>query len=300
MTRAERKQYNYWLKHRINNEGRLECRCTICLEWKIEDDSYYLKNKSKPELGYSPECKTCSIIRSQIIASKMSEEKKEQLRMERKQRYEKDRDIELERVSLWFQNNKDYKRGYLKEYYVKNPEQMKLYAQQHRDHDVSEAEYQSMLKVFDYKCAYCSMNLEEHKKKYHERLHNDHVDDDGYNDLRNDVPACKSCNCGKHQRDMEEWFRKQKFFSIDKLNKVKWWTSEGYKDYIEDKPPYRISRRRIYNEDSSYYMIHELWTVDEKRNMIELIGEGNKKKDLNLYIREYLNVLENDNSKKVI
>jgi hypothetical protein len=142
-----------------------------------------------------------------------------------------------------------------------------------------------MLKIFGYECCYCGMTLEEHKIKYHEKLHNEHVDDNGYNDLSNDAPACKGCNCSKHTEDMETWYRRQKFFTEDRINKIMWWTTEGYKDYIEDKPPYRITKKQ--NEDKRTYHF-ELWTVDEKRNFIECVYIDKTKQDMKKYAKNFL------------
>lgn len=167
-----------------------------------------------------------------------------------------------------------------------NPERVKYHNEKHRNHDISKTEEQAMLKVFNYSCAYCGMTLKEHKKKYDQKLHNEHVDDDGYNDLRNDIPACKSCNCSKHTSNMEEWYEKQEFYSEARYNKIIWWITEGYKDYIEDKPPYRITRSRIDKEDGTYYYIFELWLVDEKRNMLECLATARKKDGLKSKINE--------------
>lgn len=199
-----------------------------------------------------------------------------------KEIYSNDLDYKQKRIDFANQQRED---GYQSQYRRDNPEKCRQYSLLHRIHDVSKSEEKSMLKTFDYSCAYCGMTLEEHKKKYHEKLHNDHVDDEGYNDLRNDVPACKGCNCSKHTEDMETWFRRQTFFSEDKLNKIIWWISDGYKKYIEDKPPYKITRKQNKGLKTYHW---ELWAVDEKRNMIECIYEGLKKKDITEFIREVI------------
>ena len=277
LTREEK----YWLNHKIIN-NILHRLCSTCKEWLPETiDYFYYKNKSKPEKGYSSECKSCSVKRTQVNIEGKKEQYLDYWSKYHKKIYEEDSKYRQNRIDFANQQRED---GYQLNWQKANPERCNYLSSLHRDHDVSTKEYEAMLKVFDYKCAYCGMTYEEHKKKFKERLHNDHVDDDGYNDLRNDAPACKSCNCGKHEHDMEGWFRKQKFFSEDKLELIKWWTSEGYKLYIEDKPPYRITKSRVYKEDSSYTYQFELWSVDEKRNMIECVAIGNKKKDLNKYI----------------
>ena len=176
--------------------------------------------------------------------------------------------------------------GYFIEYYAKYPERFKEYAKNHRHHDITEAEWKSCLKIFNYRCIYCEITEEESKRKYGERLHKDHVDHEGYNDIRNAVPGCKSCNSQKHQSDMETWFREQEFFSEERLDFIKWWTTEGYKNYIEDKPPYRLTKRQ--NKDNNKFH-WELWSVDEMRNMVELISIGDKKKDLKNDVEIYSN-----------
>ena len=148
---------------------------------------------------------------------------------------------------------------------------MPINQQNHRQHDITEAEWRSCLKVFDNTCAYCGLPYKQHIVKRNGKyiimkFHKEHVDDDGYNDLRNDAPACKSCNCGKHEHDMEGWFRKQKFFS-------------------EDKPPYRIIREK--NKDNAKFHFN-LWSVDEMRNTLEIISTKDKRKDLEEDIEIFL------------
>jgi hypothetical protein len=54
-------------------------------------------------------------------------------------------------------------------------------------------------------------------------------------------------------------------------------TSEGYKQYIEDKPPYRIIKEKNENNNKFHW---NLWTVDNMRNLIEIVAIKDKKKDL--------------------
>jgi Zn ribbon nucleic-acid-binding protein len=184
------------------------------------------------------------------------------------------------------------KNGYYEKYYIDNPDKVKEHAQNHRDHDITDKEWNPCLKVFNYSCAYCGISQVEAKKKYKQKLHKDHVEHDGYNDLRNGVPACKDCNSYKWQFIMEEWFRKQPFFSEEKLEKIEWWITEGYKKYIEDKPPYRVTRSRIYDENNKYKMQFELWSVDEKRNLVECFYTGKNKKEIDKYIIDNLNKIK--------
>lgn len=283
MTREERRQFNWEQKHKII-DGKIYRQCTQCNEWKVESEEFYLRNKSMPEKGYSPECKKCSSKRSREITLK-----------------------NYDRVPGYFQkfNSKPERKQYLLEltrerrkngkYYDwlnSRPDKKKKYLENHRDHDITTKEWISNKNFFKDKngelvCAYCGMTETEHKKKYKEQLHKEHVDHEGYNDVRNCVPSCKICNSSKKAFIMEEWFREQEFFTEEKLAKIRLWCNEEYKKYIEDKPPYRIKHSRVYREDGTYYLQAELWTVDEKRNTIECIFTAKTKKEIINYANKY-------------
>jgi len=232
--------------------------------------------KTEKHLYRNPVCKECVKSANLKRTRDNPEKRKEQIKRDNA----RPKKIQAHRAN----GKRQRESGYTKEYMNRPEVKDKKYTENHRIHDITTKEKLSLLKIFDYKCAYCHMTAEKHKIKYNERLHDDHVDHEGYNDLRNDVPACKSCNCSKWKFDMEKWFREQDCFTEEKLEFINWWTSEGFKDYIEDKPPYRIFRK--HNDDKRTYHF-ELWTVDEKRNEIECIAKGNKKKDLNIHILNF-------------
>jgi hypothetical protein len=263
----------------------LEKKCTIHDIYSPEDESswfpctneYFYKTKSNKTDGLSTWCKKCSSRK----AYKFNQEHPEQLKISKK----KD-DAKLKnKLRRRKHTQKLRSDGFYDEYYQNNPDKYKEYNKNHRQHDITKEEWRNELEVFNYKCAYCGISEQEAKKKYGQKLHKDHVDHEGYNDLRNAVPGCKICNSHKWEYDFEEWYRQQEFFSEEKLEFINWWVTEGYKDYIEDKPPYRIIKER--NEDNRTYHWN-LWTVDEKRNQIKIIATESKKKDLNIHIKNYL------------
>jgi len=247
------------------------------------DDEHFYKNISNSIDGYSTRCIKCEIGR----ATKRNNDNKEEYLQYLKDWHQENLEYHQNQNNQWYADNKEYRQEYTANWRKENPERVKELAKNHRDHDISTKEWNSELKVFNHRCAYCDITEKEHKQTIGEKLHKDHEYHNGYNDIRNAIPACKSCNCSKHTDDMEKWFREQSFFSEEKLVKVLWWITEGYKAYIEDKPPYRITRKRVYNNDKSYKVAFELWSVDEKRNVVECITTGDKKKDITQYIELY-------------
>ena len=85
--------------------------------------------------------------------------------------------------------------------------------------DLTPEDWNSAVNFFDGKCAYCQRV---------KPLEKDHViptvKDGGYT-KDNIVPACKSCNSRKRISDMEEWYRKQKYFDEMQLSKINAWIS---------------------------------------------------------------------------
>ena len=222
-------------------------------------------------------------------------------------------ECEIKRASQWIKNNPEnfkaaYKRymktdswrAYKKENYIKtkdltikwrkdHPEKNKQYAQNHRNHDISTKEWKVCQEYFNYTCAYCGKTLEQQYKQNNHQFHKEHVDHEGYNDVRNCVPACTNCNSTKKEKTIEHLFNINiiSTFTQDRYDKIMLWCNEDYKQYIEEKPPYKIKHSRIYREDGTYYLQAELWIVDNKRNFIKCIATEVKKKDLNLHIQKY-------------
>lgn len=282
MTRIEYQQIQWSKNHRVNKNNIVERQCTQCGEWKEEDiNNFSFKNKTIPEKGFFPWCKICNTKRQlnkYYNDGGITKQKTIDAAAIRYHTVESDKEIKLKN------GNRQREEGYQSNWFKNNPEKCRDYTKRHRIHDITEKEWRGCLKVFDNQCAYCGLPIEEHivkrKGKYIiMNFHKDHVDDDGANDLRNAVPACQSCNSSKHVSSLDEWYKRQNFFDRDKYNKILWWISEGYLDYIENKPPYRIIRKQNEGLKTFHW---ELWSVDSLRNMIECIDIKSKKKDIDL------------------
>ena len=243
MTREERKQYNYWLRRRVNNKGNIEKQCSKCDQWSEEnDDNYYWMNKSKPEIGFSSWCKKCCSKSARGWQVNHWDTMKECFKRTAKRPERKAK----EKV----RQQKYRDDGYFKDWGELNPGKWKEYSKKHRNHDITESEWRNCLNIFGNTCAYCGLPIEQHIVKRNGKyiimnFHKEHVDDDGYNDLRNAVPSCRKCNSEKHKDGLDEWYKKQKFFTQERYNKIIWWIARGYKEYIEKSFHIRSSKRKI-------------------------------------------------------
>jgi len=277
-------------------DGIKERKCSQCKEWKPETtEYYYMRNKNKPERGFSSECKKCVIIRS----DKIQKDNPERTKYYKDSHYYKNIDIWVDRQRIYNKEHAGQIAAKEKEWAKNNPDKMKKYAKNryHKNHDISDKEWIACQEYFNYTCAYCGKTLEQQYEQNKHQFHKEHVDHEGHNDIRNCVPACTNCNSTKKEKTIEYLFNINIIptFTQDKYEKINLWCKEDYKQYIEEKLPYKIKRNRVYKEDGTYYIQHELWTIDEKRNMIKCIAIEVKKKDLNIHIQKYFGVYNKDN-----
>jgi hypothetical protein len=110
--------------------------------------------------------------------------------------------------------------GKNKQWQQQNPDKLRSYGKQHRNHDISNLEWELCKEYFDHSCAYCGLSEKVHKEIYKQQLHKEHVDHKGANDLSNCVPACRICNSLKHIFMLEDWYSEtNERFNKDRLDK---------------------------------------------------------------------------------
>ena len=270
----------YEENHRDNN-GTLEKKCGKHYihfpeenPWIPCTDEFFYKSKSSKKDGLNTWCKKCTKQDSYIWRKNNKEKWKVSFT---KQNNRPERKILMKVAKIAYR--KDGKKLIWDR---AHPEKCREYTKNHRNHDITESEWNNCLKVFGYKCAYCGITEEKHLETYNQMLHKEHVDSEGANDISNAIPACQSCNSRKWEFIMDEWYRSQEHFSEERLNFINHWINGGYKEFIEDKPPYRIVKKKNKNNVKFH---HELWTVDEMRNMVECIYVREKKMDIVNYIK---------------
>lgn len=204
--------------------------CSICSKEKDIND-FYKQNKvdakGKKYIYYNPECKECSKERS-TRWNKKNFKRRRELRIKY---YKEGKWIEKDKLS----SKRQRENGYFLEWSRKNKDKLKIYAERraHKNHKISNNEWEECKKYFNYSCAYCGMTEKEHKKIYNQQLHKEHVDHEGANDLSNCVPSCKSCNSSKWDKNLDEWYSKNDKFIYEKYHKIIQWITKDYKNYID-------------------------------------------------------------------
>ena len=255
--------------------------------WFPATTEYFYSSKNKTDY-LQPYCKKCNIAKSYINIVENYDRFKEGLKTyrqsEKGRKQEKDKNIRLKES------------GTRKKWWQANPEKTKGYTAQHREHDIYENEWQANKEYFNNECAYCGLPSLKHivykKDKYITmKFHKEHVDCEGYNDIRNCVPSCRDCNSGKRAKTLDEFFERGfiEGFTKERYNKIVQWITEDYKKYIIEKPPYRVIKKKDQGTGKFY---HNLWSVDEMRNTIEVLASEVKKKDLNIHIERLFPKIE--------
>jgi hypothetical protein len=73
-------------------------------------------------------------------------------------------------------------------------------------------------------CAYCGVDAAHSRNAGHKRLTEDHalaLVNGGLDEASNILPACLKCNSGKRSTLIEEWYRRQPFFTESRWRKIR-------------------------------------------------------------------------------
>jgi hypothetical protein len=211
--------------------------CSICGVEYPDTQKYFNIHRKNPEIQLRARCKHCE---SQYHKDHRKINK-ERYSKQSKEYYENNKSEVLKKCAVRYSNIKDEINLYRRDFYQNHKEE---YNERHKRYDKSDAgkiaglrkyakrksalsraivdftsnQWRECNKYFEKSCAYCS----ETRKV----LHMDHVIpviNGGDHTRRNIVLACKSCNCSKQDKVMEEWYRQQIFFSEERLQKIYDW-----------------------------------------------------------------------------
>jgi hypothetical protein len=77
--------------------------------------------------------------------------------------------------------------------------------------------------LWNYRCAFCGVDASHQRNKGHDRLTIEHVlalIKGGLDEASNILPACLTCNLGKHNSPVEAWYHRQPFFTESRWQKI--------------------------------------------------------------------------------
>lgn len=225
-----------------SNKTGINNKCKACVkEYNREYHSRNKERENRRSKRYYQENKEEQLAkRSAYLAKnrdKVNKQKREhyQLNKDRLQKQSRDyhwdnRDSELARMRNRYSNNKESYLAHNREWYKNNPEKARRIGQRYEarknsvEQTLTNDEWVEILKYYDNSCAYCGLSTKEHLESSNELLHQDHVvplKKGGAYSKENIVPACRSCNSSKQDKDLLEWYTNHKEFDKEKLRKIK-------------------------------------------------------------------------------
>jgi Pyruvate/2-oxoacid:ferredoxin oxidoreductase delta subunit len=217
--RKEHRKINKWNDtHKIIDEVDHKL-CNKCNTYNPSTAEYFYPNDKNGIDGLYPYCIKCAII----SAADWSKDNREKV-LKSKRKYNKT----PKAIQAMKDNSKRWREsGRSLEYQRSIKDKLPIYRDNHNDHDITDEEWESCLNYFNWSCAYCTFPYDLHIEMFGQQLHKEHVIHKGSNYVENCVPACRSCNSQKHDKDINEWYNKNNVnFSKRRFNKIIKWTTK--------------------------------------------------------------------------
>lgn len=226
--------------------------CSKCGREMPATNEYFSKDK-KGKYGLRADCKKCySIYRKKHydknkkqIREKQNEylkiyhlKNKEKISEYKKGYYKENKERILDYNKQYREENKEHIKKYKRKYKTNNREMFNKYKQKRRAikkgllSTLTTEQWEEIKKDFNNQCAYCGMTEEEHIKEWKEQLHQEHfipLTSGGEYTHNNIIPACKSCNGSKGNKDFFDWY-----IEFEHYNKTREKNILEYLGYIGD------------------------------------------------------------------
>ena len=100
--------------------------------------------------------------------------------------------------------------------------------EQNQGNGITKEQWLECMKFFNWKCAYSGQVLSKDTRSL------DHIiplNNGGKHEIWNLVPMYKPYNSSKHDKDMEEWYKQQDFYSEERLQKIYEWQEYAFTKY---------------------------------------------------------------------
>ena len=236
-------------------------KCSKCGEWLVASNINFYKDKTR-KYGLKGQCKEChkeyreeNKDKIKECKRKYYEKNKEYYKEYNKEYYEKNKDEINKRHKEYYEKNKEYYKEYNKEYYKEYKERYKEWNKEwneknpekrfnkhnkrrskieNRGRGVTKEQWNECLKWFDWKCAYSGEKIKKGDKSTYGRTV-DHIvalENKGLNEPWNLIPMRKGDNSSKKDKiNSLDWYMKQEYFDIERLNKIVEWQIYAYEKW---------------------------------------------------------------------
>lgn len=239
--KEERKTNRYNKIHRINKNGQLEKKCSVCEEWLLSDTEHFYKNKNGTLDGLTPRCRECAKKEQNQYRVEHIEEQK----IRHRKWHIKNRESEIKKKIEYNNEHKAEKQEYAKQWRQSDNGRkiMRYHGRKYSNkaHSITKKEWKNCKDYFsneygEWACAYCGLTISKHRESYNQDFHKEHVNPDGRNDLKNCIPSCKRCNTSKHQDSFNDWYNPNNpVYTYERYHKICQWFQYDCKKYITKK-----------------------------------------------------------------
>lgn len=196
--KSKMKEYREINKEKLNNKRREDYRNNP-EKYKNRRD----KDKSKKYYENNKE-------RLLKLGKEWRENNKEKIKIRDREYYQKVKHKRQIRDKEYYENNK--------ELYFQSATRRKQ-TQRANGGKYNKEQWEECLKFFNYRCAYTG-------EEFKSNMHIDHIisiSNGGTSFIWNLCPSVDYSNMNKGNRELEEWYKKQEYFSEERLNKIYKW-----------------------------------------------------------------------------
>ena len=187
------------------------------------------------------------------------ENNKDKKAEQQKQWYENNKDKIVKRHKQWYENNKEKISEWHKQYSKNNKEkiseQKKQYhaspqgqvvtfnsnyrrriKEQNQGDGINKDQWLEMMEYFGFRCAYSGKYIGGKENQNIRSI--DHIkplNKGGKHEVWNCVPMDRGLNSSKQDKDMEEWYQEQDFYSEERLQKIYEWQEYAYNKWHKEE-----------------------------------------------------------------
>ncbi len=192
-------------------------KCSKCGEEKIASNEYFYRNKGYKD-GLMGWCKVCTRECTGEYRKNNKDKIKEYYKKYNKEYYENNKERFKERFKEYYENNKDEIKEYWKDWAKNNRDKENERIKRRREmikslpNTLTKEQWKEKLEIFNHSCAYCG----KVKKLCEEHFIS--VFNQGGRTYDNIIPACRSCNSSKYEKDFFEWYPTYKHYDKDRFD----------------------------------------------------------------------------------